>query len=113
MLKPGDPQPPPERPIGDIVQELIEDGKSYARAELGVVKAVASAKSKALAVPLGLLGSAFLLAQAAVTVLAVATLAALSSRLGPVGAGLVAFLIFIAISGAIAWVAVRKLKGGL
>src|SRR5205814_38363 len=36
MLKPVDPgPPPPERPIGELVHELIENGKAYAQAELG------------------------------------------------------------------------------
>ena len=37
MLKPADPGPqPPERPIGELVHELIEQGKDYARAEVGL-----------------------------------------------------------------------------
>ena len=54
MLKPADPgPPPPERPIGELVHELIEDGKAYARAEIGLAKAIAAAKGKALALPGG------------------------------------------------------------
>ena len=46
MLKPADPGPPgPERPIGELVHELIEQGKSYAQAELGLAKAIAAAKA--------------------------------------------------------------------
>jgi len=37
MLKPADPGPPPaERPVGELVHELIEEGKAYARAEIGL-----------------------------------------------------------------------------
>ena len=48
--------PPPraERPVGELVHELIEDGKAYARAEVGVVKAIARARGNALALPAGL-----------------------------------------------------------
>ena len=115
MLKPADPpqSPPPERPVGDLVHELIEDGKAYARAEIGVAKAIAGAKAKALAIPIGLLGVAMLVGQAAVTVLAVAVFSALFLRLGPIGAGLVAFLLFSAIAGGLAWLAVQKLKRDL
>ena len=38
---PNDPGPQSadnERPIGELVHELIEDGKAYARAELGVAR---------------------------------------------------------------------------
>ena len=59
MLKPADQSksPPPERPIGDLVQQLTEEGKAYARAELGVAKAIAAAKARALALPAGLFGA--------------------------------------------------------
>lgn len=115
MLKPADqPQPsPPERPVGELVHELIEDGKAYARAELGVAKAIAAAKAKALALPAGLLGAALLLAQAAVTVLAVGVFAALYWVFGPIGAGLVAFLLFAGLAGGLAWFAIQRLKRDL
>ena len=102
MLKPADQQQPgpPERPVGELVHELIEDGKAYARAE----------KAKAIALPAGLLVTALLVAQAAITVLAVTLLAALSSRLGPVGAGLIAFLVFAGLAGGLASFAVQKLR---
>ena len=115
MLKPADqPQPPPpERPVGELVHELIEDGKAYARAELGVAKAIAAAKAKALALPAGLFGAAFVLAQAAITALAVGVFAALYWVFGPIGAGLVAFLLFSAVAGGLAWYAVQRLKRDL
>ena len=115
MLKPADQpqQPPPERPVGELVHELIEDGKAYARAELGVAKAIAAAKAKALALPAGLFGAAFVLAQAAITALAVGVFAALYWVFGPIGAGLVAFLLFSAVAGGLAWYAVQRLKRDL
>ena len=70
MLKPADPgPPPPERPVGELVHELIEEGKAYARAEIGLVKAIAAAKGKALACRRRLFGLAFIFALAAVTAL--------------------------------------------
>ena len=51
MLKPVEPdRSRPERPIGELVHELIEDGKAYARAEIDLLKAIAAAKGKALAI---------------------------------------------------------------
>ena len=113
MLKPSEqaPSPNPERPVGELVNQLIEDGKTYAKAELAVAKAVAADKARSLAVPSGLLGAAFLLAQAAVTVLAVATFSVLQWALGSVLAGLAAFAIFAGLAGALAYVAINKLKG--
>ena len=115
MLKPADQgkSPQPERPIGDLVQQLTEEGKAYAKAELAVARAIAAAKARALAPPAGLFGAAFLLAQAAVTVFAVGVFAALYWLLGPVLAGFVAFLIFGGLAGALAWYAVQRLKRDL
>ena len=105
--------PQPERPIGDLVHQLTEEGKAYARAEIGLAKAIAAAKARALALPAGLFGAAFLLAQAAVTVLAVGIFAALYWLFGAVLAGFVAFLIFGGLAGALAWYAIQRLKRDL
>ncbi|MEO7365307.1 MAG: phage holin family protein [Sphingomicrobium sp.] len=113
MLKPADPpmQPEPgnERPIGELVHQLVEQGKAYAQAEIGVAKAVALGKVGALKVPAILLGAALLLVQAAVTVLAVAVLLALQPLIGPLLAGIVAFLIFAGIAGGLGWQAARMI----
>ena len=48
MLKPADdrlPEPGDERPVGEIVNELIEDGKAYARAEVNLYKTMAATKA--------------------------------------------------------------------
>jgi len=112
MLKPGEHlQPdPPERPVGELFAQLIDEGKAYARAEVGVAKAVAAAKGKALAVPAGLLLVALLVAQDALTVLAVATFALLQWAIGTVLAGLLTFLVFTAIAGGLAWAARQRLR---
>ena len=115
MLKPTDPalQPPEpgdERPIGELVHQLVEEGKAYAQAELGVAKAVASAKADGLKVPAILFAAAFLFIQAAVTVLAVAVFLGLLALMGPVLAGLVAFVIFAGAAAGLAWFAIEKAK---
>jgi len=63
-----------------------------------------------MVMPTVLFGGAFLLLQAAVTVLAVATFLALLPAVGPFFAGLLAFLIFAGLAGLLAFVAVKKLK---
>ena len=118
MLKAAEPatQPPDpgdERPIGELVHQLVEDGKAYAQAELGVAKAIASSKAGRLKVPAILLGAALLLAQAAVTVLAVAVFLGLLALMGPVLAGLLAFLIFAGGAAALAWLGIEKAKRDL
>lgn len=114
MLKPVDPGPlPPERPIGELVHELIENGKAYARAEIGLAKAIAAAKGKALAIPAALFALAFILALAAVTALAVGVVIALETFIGPLAAGFLAMLIFTALAGLLGWYGYQRLRRDL
>jgi protein-S-isoprenylcysteine O-methyltransferase Ste14 len=114
MLKPVDPEPPPpERPIGELIHELIENGKAYARAEIGLVKAIAAAKGKALAMPAVMFGLAFVCALAAVTALAVGVVIALDTFIGPLAAGFVGMLIFAAIAGLLGWAGYQRLRRDL
>ena len=117
MLKPpNDPGPPSadnERPIGELVHELIEDGKAYARAEIDVLKAMAAAKVNALKLPAILFGAAFVLLLAAITALAYGVAAGLAILIGPLAGGLVAFVLFAAVAGALIWVGVKKLREDL
>jgi Putative Actinobacterial Holin-X, holin superfamily III len=111
MLKPADPPPPPpERPIGELVQELVDEGKAYARAEIGLAKAIAAAKAKALALPAALFGVAFILALAAVTALAVGVVIALAKFIGPLAAGFAGLLIFAGLAGGLAWWATERVR---
>ena len=114
MLKPADPgPPPPERPVGELVHELIEDGKAYARAEIGLVKAIAAAKGKALAIPAAMFGVAFICALAAVTALAVGVVITLETFIGPLAAGFLGMLIFLAVAGLLGWSGYNKLRRDL
>ena len=112
MLKPAEPTPP-ERPIGELVHELVEDGKAYARAELEPGKAIATAKAKALALPAGLLVAALFIAMAAINALAFGIVLALALLMGPLLGGIVGMLIFAAIAGGIAWYGVERLRRAL
>ncbi len=118
MLKPAEPamqpaEPGDERPIGELVQQLVEEGKAYAQAELGLAKAIAAAKASSLKVPAILLGAALLFVQAAVTVLAVAIFLGLLPLMGPILAGLLAFVIFAAIAGGLGWLAIDMVRRDL
>ena len=114
MLKPPtEPGPEPadnERPIGELVHELIEDGKAYARAEVGVVRAMAAAKANALKLPAILFGAAFVLLLASVTALAYGVAAGLATLIGQLAGGLVAFLLFAAVAGVLIWIGVGKVR---
>ena len=108
-----DPGPDQERPIGDLVHELIEEGKACARAEIGLAKAIATAKGKALIVPAILFGTAFILALAGVTALAVGVVMALAKFIGPLAAGFIGMLIFAAIAGLLGWYGAQRLSRDL
>lgn len=110
--RPGQlPLPEDERPIGDLVGDLVDEGKALARAEIALVKAQARARVGAFKLPAALLGAALLLAQAAVTVLAVGLFVALTPALGPVGSALVVFAAFALLAGLAVYVAASRLKG--
>jgi hypothetical protein len=111
MLKPADPgPPPPERPIGELVHELIEEGKAYARAEVELLKVIAAAKGRALAWPAALFGIAILAALAGMVALAVGLVLALARFVGPLLGGIAGLLIFAAIAGGLGWYGAQRLK---
>jgi len=110
MLKPADMPSPNERPVGELVHQLIEGGKAFARAEVDVAKAVAGDKVAVYKLPAILIGGSLFLLQSAVTALAVAVCLWLLPMIGPLLAGLVAFLIFAGMAGLMVWVAVRRIK---
>ena len=115
MLKPTDPgnDPQNERPIGELVSELVDEGKAYAKAELDVLKAIATAKGKALIIPAGLFGVAFMVALAAIMALAFGVFMELYAFLDPLIAGLISFLLFAAIAGGLGWYGVQRVKHDL
>lgn len=117
MLKPSqDPEKRPgdnDRPIGELVHELVEDGKAYARAEAEVVKAIATAKANALKLPAMIFGTAFLLSVAAIVALAVGVAMGLATLIGPLAGGIVAFLLFGGIAGGLGWYGAKRLREDL
>ena len=116
MLKPADPQPlgdDGERPIGELVHELIEEGKAYAKAELDVVRAIVAAKGKALVIPAILFGVAFVLSLAGVTALAVGVVLALAKFVGPLAGGLLGLMLFAVIAGGCGWYGYLRLRRDL
>ena len=114
MLKPVDPGPRnAERPVGELVHELIEDGKAYARAEIDLAKAIAAAKGKALALPAGLFAAALFIGMAALNALAFGVVLALARFIGPLAAGFIGMLIFAAIAGGCTWFGYQRLRQDL
>ena len=119
MLKPADhqsdrlPRPEDERPVGELVSDLVDNGKAYAKAEVAVAKAVALAKANALKLPVILFGTALVLLLTAMNVLGVGAMLGLAVLIGPVLAGLVVFLILAGIAGGLAWYGAKRLREDL
>jgi hypothetical protein len=99
-----------EPPIGELFGRLIDQGKGFARAEVGLARAIATAKAEAVKLPAILLGAALLFAIAAVVVLCMTIALALATLIGPLAGGLVATLVAFGVAALLAWVAVRMLR---
>ena len=91
-----------EKPIGELFGQLIDEGKAYAKAELGLAKATAEAKADAAKKPLLLAGAALLFLIAGVVVLCMTLALALATLVGPLAGGLIAALATFAVA---AWLA--------
>jgi hypothetical protein len=102
-----------DRPVGELVHELIEDGKAYARAELEVAKTIATTKVNALKTPAILFAVAFLFALAAFVALVVGIANGLATLIGPLAGGIVACLLFGAVAGGLGWYGAKRLREGL
>ena len=98
-----------EPPIGELVGRMIDQGKGYARAEIGLAKAVATAKVDAAKVPALLLATALLFVIGGVVTFCITIALALATLIGPLAGGLVATLVAFLVAGALALVAKRKL----
>jgi hypothetical protein len=111
MLKPTDAPPGGnERPIGELVSQLVEDGKAYARAEADLVKAIAAAKARAVTTPVVLLVVAVFVAMAALNALCVGIVLSLATLVGPLAATIITFVVIGGIAGALTWLGVSKLR---
>ena len=87
-----------EKPIGELFGQLIDEGKAYAKAELGLARASAEAKAEAAKKP-AIYGAASLLFLIAGVVVLCMTLAlALATLVGPLAGGLIASLITFGIA---------------
>ena len=111
-LEPAGPEEP-DRGIGDLVSEMLDEGKAYARAEFDLAKATAQAKAAAFKVPAILFGVAVLLVLAALTALTMGVFATLLRFVGPLASGLLTFLLFAAVAGGLAWYGAKRLRESL
>ena len=100
-----------ETPFGELFGRLVDDGKSYARAEFDLARASAEAKAEAAKKPVLLGVAALLFLQAGVVVLGLTIALALASLIGLLAGGLAATVITLGIAGLLGWLAKRELGG--
>lgn len=100
-----------EESIGDLLSRLVEDGKQFARAELGYYRALAADKLDQARAGLILAGAAVLLLLAAAIALVVGLVLTLATLVGPGWATLIAVAVTLAVAGLLGWLAVRHFRG--
>jgi hypothetical protein len=104
--EPGD----QEESIGALFGRLVEDGKGFARAEIGYYRAVAVDKLAQAKAGLILGGAAVLLALAAAIALIVGLVMTLATLVGPGWATLIVVVATIAIAALLGWLACRHFR---
>ena len=87
-----------EKPVGELFGKLIDEGKAYARAEIGLAKATAEAKADSAKMPMVIGFAALLFLQSATTALAITLALALATLVGPLAGGLIATAITLGIA---------------
>ena len=96
-------------PIGQLFSQLVDDGKSYARAEVAFYKAKAADKAGPVKKAAIFGGAAVTLALSAVTALLVGLILSLELQVGPLGATLIVVVATFAIAGLLGWMAAKQL----
>jgi uncharacterized protein (DUF697 family) len=99
-----------EKPIGELFGQLIDEGKAYAKAEFGLVKATAEAKAEGAKNPALFGAAAVLFLVAGVVVLCMTLALALATLIGPLAGGLIAASVSLAIAYALYIFAMRELE---
>lgn len=100
MLAPG---PQQEEGIGTLFSRLIEEGRDFVRAEIGVYRQITLNRLMRSRTAVVLAVAAILLAQASITALLVGIMFALAWWLGPIGGGVVTAVLGLLIS----WLLIR------
>lgn len=98
-----------EKSIGDLVHELIDNGKRFVRAEVNLYKQIALYRAAKAKYGIAALAAALLLVNAGLIAALVGAVIGLARFVGPVGAG----LIVLAASAIVAYLLVRYALGSL
>jgi len=102
-----------EKSFGELAQQLVDDAKAYAHAELDLARAMLAERARSFWISAALFGAAVLVAIGAMSALCVAIFVALATLIGPLLAGITTFLIVGAIAAGLGWLGWQKLKDAL
>jgi Ni/Fe-hydrogenase subunit HybB-like protein len=105
----GPEEDPREESIGELFGRLVEDGRSYAEAELALIKAIAQYRAQRAGRALAALGAGAVLLLSAVTALVIGLVLGLSHYMSPFLAGL---LVAALLAGG-GWLLVRNGLAGM
>jgi Ni/Fe-hydrogenase subunit HybB-like protein len=105
----GPEEDPREESIGELFGRLVEDGRSYAEAELALIKAIAQYRAQRAGRALAALGAGAVLLLSAVTALVIGLVLGLSRYMSPFLAGL---LVAALLAGG-GWLLVRNGLAGM
>lgn len=97
--------------IGELFGRAVAEGKTFATAQVEVVKQTALTGVDKAKVGVGLIVVGSLLAYAALVVLLVAIFAWLENEIGPIGAGLVVTGVTLVVAGIMIKVGIGKVTG--
>jgi len=101
-----------EKPVGELFGRLIDDGKTYAQAEVDLVRARAEHQAERAKLPAILGAGAIAFGFAAVIALVLTMVLALASLIGPLAGGLIATAIAVLLAGGLGLAAVRSWTSG-
>jgi hypothetical protein len=112
MLKPPGPPPPsePDRSIGELIEQVLDDALDYGRAEIALLKARANEILENYARAAVLFGAAAIFGLAGIVTLFIGIALALARWVGPLGGAVISTLLAATLAGFLAWLAMRDLK---
>lgn len=103
----------PRETIGGLCDQLVEDAKFLARAEIARVRAIVFRRVVKGRLAIFFAATSALLAQSAVLVLLVGLMLYLRIHLGIIGATLISMAVALIFSGLFAWLAFQRVKRAL
>lgn len=106
----AEPEEQEEESIGALIGRLVEDGKGYARAEIGYYRTLAASKLGEARTGLILGAVALVIALCTVTALLVGLILLLSSLVGPGLATLIVIVGALALAGLLGWLAWARIS---